>query len=124
MFIAVINENFNVAEESKKGQQATDYWATTHEPYKGHVSWLRKLNPYRWVRAAPVSVRVDNLPSNLVLPMQKALVQDYNMAGQDGRPAAVRILSVHLCLSPVLILFPSSPMPLLGVGHVIIPRNP
>jgi voltage-dependent calcium channel len=90
MFIAVINENFNVAEESKKGQQATDYWATTHEPHKGHVSWVRRLNPYRWVKAAPVSVRVENLPSNLVLPMQKALVQDYNMTGQDGRPAAVR----------------------------------
>jgi hypothetical protein len=89
MFIAVINENFNVAEESKKGQQATDYWATTHAPHKGHVSWIRRLNPYRWVKAAPVSVRVDNLPSNLVLPMQKALVQDYNMTGQDGRPAAV-----------------------------------
>jgi voltage-dependent calcium channel len=92
MFIAVINENFNVAEETKKGQQATDYWATTHAPYTGHVSWIRRLNPYRWVKAAPVSVRVDNLPSNLVLPMQKALVQDYNMTGQDGRPAAVSFI--------------------------------
>lgn len=89
MFIAVINENFNVAEESKKGQQATDYWAT-HQPQTGHVTWIRRLNPYRWVKAAPVSVRVEALPSNLILPMQKSLVQDYNMTGQDGRPVRVR----------------------------------
>lgn len=82
MFIAVINENFNVAEELKKGQQATHYWAT-QKPETGQVSWMRRLNPYRWVKAAPVSVKVENLPSNLVLPMQKALVQDYNMSGQD-----------------------------------------
>lgn len=87
MFIAVINENFNVAEESKKGQQATHYWAT-QKPETGHVSWIRRLNPYRWVKAAPVSVKVENLPSSLVLPMQKALVQDYNMGSQD-RPTAV-----------------------------------
>lgn len=89
MFIAVINENFNVAEESKKGQQATDYWAS-HQPHTSHVSWIRRLNPYRWVKAAPVSVRVENLPSSLVLPMQKTLVQDYNMTSQDGHPSSVR----------------------------------
>lgn len=96
MFIAVINENFNVAEESKMGQQATDYWAI-HQPQTSHVPWIRRLNPYRWVKAAPVSVRVENLPSNLVLPMQKTLVQDYNMASQDGRPASVRFCCLGSC---------------------------
>lgn len=91
MFIAVINENFNVAEESKKGQQATDYWAT-RQPQTGDVPWMRRINPYRWVKAAPVSVRVENMPSDLVLPMQKALVQDYNMTGQEGRSVAVSLL--------------------------------
>ena len=28
LFIAVINENFDVAEELKRGKQATDYYAT------------------------------------------------------------------------------------------------
>jgi voltage-dependent calcium channel len=76
MFIAVINENFDVAEESKMGKQASDYWARTHETYRPHASWLRKLNPYRWTKEAPVTVKVDNLPANLVLPMQKTLVEE------------------------------------------------
>lgn len=75
MFIAVINENFDVAEEAKKGKQATNYWAK-QQVEVGKASWFRKFNPYRWVRANPVKVKVENLPSNLVLPMQKALVQD------------------------------------------------
>ncbi|KIY44406.1 hypothetical protein FISHEDRAFT_51638 [Fistulina hepatica ATCC 64428] len=76
MFIAVLNENFEIAEESKRGQQATNFLAS-QRPGEVQSAWLRKLNPYRWVRANPVKVKVDNLPSNLVLPMQKSLVQDY-----------------------------------------------
>ncbi|KAJ7058571.1 Ion transport protein-domain-containing protein [Mycena amicta] len=84
MFIAVINENFDVAEEAKKGKQASNYWEEAHRPTAGHVSWLRKLNPYRWIRASPVEVRVEGLPSNLVLPMQKSLVEDYRVPRHDG----------------------------------------
>ncbi|KAH6905112.1 high-affinity cell membrane calcium channel [Coprinopsis sp. MPI-PUGE-AT-0042] len=88
MFIAVINENFEVAEEAKKGKQATNYWSQ-QQAKKGEVSWFRRLNPYRWIKANPVTVKVDNLPSNLVLPMQKTLVQDYNVPRVDpkDRPA-------------------------------------
>ncbi|KAJ6570981.1 Ion transport protein-domain-containing protein [Mycena vulgaris] len=78
MFIAVINENFDVAEEAKKGQQATNYWEQ-QRPQAGHVTWLRRLNPYRWIRASPVEVKVEVLPANLVLPMQKSLVQGYDV---------------------------------------------
>jgi hypothetical protein len=88
MFIAVVNENFDVAEESKMGRQASDYWATT-QLQKDRASWLRRLNPYRWIKANPVRVKVENLPSNLVLPMQKALVQDYVVPKQDGNQATV-----------------------------------
>ncbi|KAF7334437.1 hypothetical protein MVEN_02273100 [Mycena venus] len=79
MFIAVINENFDVAEEAKKGKQATNYWAEANRPTAGHITWLRKLNPYRWIRASPVEVKVEALPANLVLPMQKSLVTDYSV---------------------------------------------
>lgn len=75
LFIAVINENFDVAEELKKGKQATNYYATQH-PVQAHPPWLRRLNPYRWFRANPKSVAVESLPSNLILPMQKAVIQD------------------------------------------------
>lgn len=95
MFIAVINENFDVAEESKKGKQASKYWAA-HQAQKGSATWIRKLNPYRWVRANPVKVKVENLPANLVLPMQKSLVQDYNVPRYDDRT------TVRLRLSPLI----------------------
>ena len=78
MFIAVINENFDVAEEAKKGRQASHYWASQRQE-KTQVSWMKKLNPYRWFAPAPKAIAVDNLPSSLILPMQKALVQDYNV---------------------------------------------
>ncbi|KAF8840292.1 hypothetical protein BDN67DRAFT_996862 [Paxillus ammoniavirescens] len=90
MFIAVINENFTVAEEAKKGKQASDYWAHHQQQQVAHSRWVHRLNPYRWVKAEPVTVKVENLPSNLVLPMQKTLVQDYPLRGQDQRSAEKR----------------------------------
>lgn len=89
MFIAVIHENFSVAEETKKSKQASDYWAQHHPQRVTHNSWTRKLNLYRWIKPDPVRVKVENLPSNLVLPMQKTLVQDYGVIRQDNRNAAV-----------------------------------
>jgi hypothetical protein len=91
MFIAVINENFSVAEETKKSKQASDYWAQHHPQQVMHNSWTRKLNPYRWIKADPVRVKVENLPSNLVLPIQKTLMQDYGVIGLDNRRAPVCI---------------------------------
>ena len=82
MFIAVINENFDVAEEAKKGRQASHYWASQRQE-KTQVSWTKKLNPYRWFAPAPKAIAVDNLPSGLVLPMQKALVQDYSVPKRE-----------------------------------------
>ncbi|THH14934.1 hypothetical protein EW146_g5467 [Bondarzewia mesenterica] len=84
MFIAVINENFNVAEESKRGQQANHYWAA-QQPQQTKETWRRRFNPYRWFKASPKAIVVENLPSNLVLPMQKSLVQDYGLPSQDRR---------------------------------------
>ena len=82
MFIAVINENFDVAEESKRSRQASHYWAS-HRPQQVRAAWVRKLNPYRWLKAQPKAIEVE-LPSNLVLPMQKALVQDYSLPKRDN----------------------------------------
>ena len=84
MFIAVINENFDVAEEAKKSKQVSTFWE--QKAREGKPSWVRVLNPYRWFRANPITVRVDQLPSGLVLPMQKNLVNGYdgNFVGTDG----------------------------------------
>ncbi|KAI0822128.1 Ion transport protein-domain-containing protein [Trametes gibbosa] len=82
MFIAVINENFDVAEESKRSRQASHYWAS-HRPQQVRSTWVRRLNPYRWFKAQPKAIEVE-LPSNLVLPMQKALVQDYGLPKREN----------------------------------------
>ena len=91
MFIAVINENFEVAEEQKKGKQALNY-LTQQKAKHGTVSWMRRFNPYRWVKANPETAKVSNLPSNLVLPMQKSLVQDPSVSRTESRtvPLPVR----------------------------------
>ena len=78
MFIAVINENFEIAENSKKSRQASRYWAA-HRPQETHMPWLRRLNPYRWIKAQPKAIAVEQLPSDLILPMQKTLVDAYPM---------------------------------------------
>jgi hypothetical protein len=88
MFIAVINENFDVSEEHKKGKQAVNYFAT-YQPQITRFAWLRRLNPYRWVKPNPVTVKVENLRQDLVLPIQQSLVQDYMAARQDERSASV-----------------------------------
>ena len=87
MFIAVINENFDVAEEQKRSRQASHFWAA-QRPQKARAAWIRRMNPYRWFEAKPKAIAVDQLPANLVLPMQKSLVQDYTFGIRDRRSGA------------------------------------
>ena len=91
MFIAVINENFEVAEEQKKAKQASHYY-NQQKAQDVSAAWLRRLNPYRWVKANPETAKV-NLPSNLVLPMQKSLVQDISMT-RDVNPIPASFVSI------------------------------
>ncbi|KAK4687032.1 voltage-dependent calcium channel, partial [Tremellales sp. Uapishka_1] len=75
MFIAVINENFAVAEEQKRKQQIQAFIRKT-EPQSAHVSWIDRLNPYRLMSARHNAVKVDTLPPNLVLPMKQNIGAD------------------------------------------------
>lgn len=93
MFIAVINENFEIAEESKRSQQASHYWAS-HQPHETQIPWLRRLNPYMWLKAQPKAIAVEQLPSSLVLPMQKTLVEDFGLP----KGGALNSVSLRLCL--------------------------
>ena len=82
--IAVIKENFDVAEELKKGKQTTNYLAMQHPPavqassrlLRGCVVWTA-IGGSRTFKANPnlKSIAVENLPSNLILPMQKSIIQ-------------------------------------------------
>ncbi len=53
MFIAVINENFEVAEEVKRRRQLEVY-ERLRAPMKLEKTWLQKINPYNFVRPAEV----------------------------------------------------------------------
>ncbi|KIM51695.1 hypothetical protein SCLCIDRAFT_33242 [Scleroderma citrinum Foug A] len=93
MFIAVINENFQVAEEAKKDKQASDYWVFHQQQQATHSRWMHRLNPYQWFKADPVTVKVENLPSNLILPIRESIVQDCSPPGQERKGPLRRAFS-------------------------------
>jgi len=104
MFIAVINENFDIAEEAKRGEQTDHYLQNqTQGSEKTWPAWIYKLNPYRWFKPSPRAIAVANLPSNLVLPMQKALVQGPSLSMPERRPTRVSF-------PPFFTLFSSDPL--------------
>ncbi|KAI0247528.1 Ion transport protein-domain-containing protein [Lactifluus subvellereus] len=127
MFIAVINENFDVAEEAKRSQQASHYFQT-QEPERARAAWIHKLNPYRWFKPSPKAIVVENLPLNLVLPMQKALVQDYGMperrpsrsrtVGNRKRVRHVTSKSLNMLQQLFMGDTPSNSVPLATLRHV------
>lgn len=82
LFIAVINENFHVAEEKKREQQVAEHFANSQST-AGRFAWISKLNPYKYTKSNPKAIVVESLPSNLVLPMQKAIIQDAR-SGRQG----------------------------------------
>ncbi|KIO32428.1 hypothetical protein M407DRAFT_214388 [Tulasnella calospora MUT 4182] len=77
-------QNFEVAEEQKRARQFDAYLRKT-EPSSTQVNWMEKWNPYRFVKAAPKSVAVETMPSGLVLPLKKAIVQDSRGRRQGSR---------------------------------------
>ncbi|ORY24315.1 high-affinity cell membrane calcium channel [Naematelia encephala] len=84
MFIAVINENFQVAEEQKRKQQI-EAFIRKSEPQSVHVSWIDRLNPYRLMAPRHDAVKVDTLPANLVLPLRQSIGPDVGV-GVIQRP--------------------------------------
>nr|XP_019045668.1 high-affinity cell membrane calcium channel [Kwoniella bestiolae CBS 10118]OCF24598.1 high-affinity cell membrane calcium channel [Kwoniella bestiolae CBS 10118] len=75
LFIAVINENFAVAEEQKRKQQV-EAFIRRAEPQSAHISWIDRLNPYRLMSARHNAVKVGTLPPNLVLPLKQNIGAD------------------------------------------------
>ncbi|WWC88695.1 uncharacterized protein L201_003608 [Kwoniella dendrophila CBS 6074] len=75
LFIAVINENFAIAEEQKRKQQV-EAFIRRAEPQSAHISWIDRLNPYRLMSARHNAVKVGTLPPNLVLPLKQNIGAD------------------------------------------------
>ncbi|KAF8452208.1 Ion transport protein-domain-containing protein [Boletus edulis BED1] len=73
MFIAVINENFDVAEETKRKMQASNYSGKHSQTTSNQ--WTNMLNPYLWFKTRSAVVGAEAPSSTLVLENTKTLVQ-------------------------------------------------
>ena len=67
MFIAVLNEGFEIVEEEKQRAQA-EAFARRHEPQTPTVSWVSRWNPYRFFKA-----RSAGTANAMSRPMQESL---------------------------------------------------
>ncbi|KAI9323588.1 Ion transport protein-domain-containing protein [Dichotomocladium elegans] len=83
MFIAVLMENFETAEEEKKQRQIQQY-AQKKELVENDDPVVSRWNIYRYFRAKPKGVDVSNMPANLVLHARKAIVRDFMHDGSNS----------------------------------------
>lgn len=73
MFIAVINENFSVAEEAKRKMQESSHSEQRFQTTSSR--WANMLNPYTWLSSESTTVDAGNAPSTLILAEEETLVQ-------------------------------------------------
>ncbi|WVO12615.1 hypothetical protein L204_100220 [Cryptococcus depauperatus] len=91
MFIAVINENFAIAEELKRKQQVEAFIRKAETP-SAHVSWIDRLNPYRLISSRHKAIRISALPPSLVLPLKQSVgfdlaTENANLSLQNPKSA-------------------------------------
>lgn len=84
MFIAVINEGFAIAEEEKHKAQLQAY-VKQCQPQAPTANWISRINPYRFVKARPGILSVENLPTNLALPIGQPTLPTYMTRMQQQR---------------------------------------
>ncbi|ORX87533.1 hypothetical protein K493DRAFT_341473 [Basidiobolus meristosporus CBS 931.73] len=74
LFVAVFLENFEMEEEEKRIQQVHNYVHKNQR--KANFSrispLLRRLNPYRYLKPSPELIKVQAIPSELVLRVNKS----------------------------------------------------
>ncbi|KAI9570096.1 Ion transport protein-domain-containing protein [Boletus coccyginus] len=91
MFIAVINENFSVAEEAKRGMQASNYSEQRSQATSSR--WTNMFNPYLWFRTTSTTVNAENTSSTSVLMGTGTLAQPnplpmHHALGQRRAPSS------------------------------------
>ncbi|CAG8737084.1 9234_t:CDS:2, partial [Acaulospora morrowiae] len=75
MFIAVIEENFEIAEKEKHKKQLETFRRNADPSKKDEIPY--KWNIYKYFEAKPKSLVVESFPSNLVFHVQKNRVRDF-----------------------------------------------
>ncbi|KAF8122971.1 Ion transport protein-domain-containing protein [Boletus edulis] len=99
MFIAVINENFELAEEAKRGMQEHN---NSEQQSQTTISGrMNMLNPYLWIKTKFKTANAENPPSTSVLGEAERLVADSPLPmgfelGQRRAPSVATSSSRHL----------------------------
>ncbi|CAG8581619.1 28361_t:CDS:10 [Gigaspora margarita] len=75
MFIAVVQENFAIAEEEKHKIQVESFRRNADPTVKKDVV-IERWNIYRFFKEKPKALAVENIPSSLVLHTQKSRVKE------------------------------------------------
>ncbi|KAI8983763.1 Ion transport protein-domain-containing protein [Pilobolus umbonatus] len=82
MFIAVLMENFEIVEDDKRKRQVLHYMKKT-EDVLDKTNVVNPWNIYRFFKPKPKGLDIKNIPYNLVLTVQKSIVQEF-MSGAEA----------------------------------------
>jgi hypothetical protein len=82
MFVAVLMENFEIAENDKRKNQILQYMKKT-ENENDRKTVVSRWNIYRYFKSQPRGLDVTNIPSNLVLSVQKNIVREFMNEASD-----------------------------------------
>ncbi|KAF8752940.1 Ion transport protein [Rhizoctonia solani] len=83
MFIAVINENFDVAEEQKREEQLAAYQRKI-QPRVARLEWMEKWNPYRFFKSESTSTATGGSGVN----RNKSMLQRIRRSRTHARKAS------------------------------------
>jgi hypothetical protein len=86
MFIAIIMENFETAEEEKRQRQVQDYLRKNDVMTMEDAPIGSRWNVFRYLKPKPKSLAVDNMPSSLVLSTHKEYVRDFLLDSSKANP--------------------------------------
>ncbi|OBZ90459.1 Calcium-channel protein cch1 [Choanephora cucurbitarum] len=86
LFIAVLMENFEIAEEDKRRNQVENFMKKT-ENELDKKTVVSRWNIYRYFKPKSTGLNVKNMPNNLVLSVQKSIVREFmNEAVELNQP--------------------------------------
>ncbi|KAG1470308.1 hypothetical protein G6F56_002758 [Rhizopus delemar] len=76
MFIAVLMENFEIAEEDKRKNQVLSFMKKT-ETEMNKKTVVSRWNIYRYFKPQPKGLNISSIPNNLILSVQKNVVKEF-----------------------------------------------
>ncbi|CAO3642477.1 unnamed protein product [Cunninghamella blakesleeana] len=77
MFIAILMENFETAEEEKRQRQVQQYAQRHDSVNDNEIVITSKWNIYRYFRPNPTTIDINGIPANLKIPIQKSDIKEF-----------------------------------------------